>query len=244
MDLSKSETLTLCQRFFSAVGLPPGVDNEAAESIVWLASRGYPSLEDLSQSIPELSQFPRISSIVRQLERYSYSGLLSTKDMYYDTWVVITDWLVTNCGNSSRGECQVFLSDARNPYFALPTLLQRSSQGYEFNAEGACSQAVFSNGNLWMNSIASELPFLGNQDDVKICCAKINAINPKSLPQHFKVSSEMRLAGEQLILMENSRIEVKDETYWKLKEVAAKCFVPASEQSRQRGAGAEVDVSI
>ncbi len=241
MDLSKSETLTLCQRFFSAVGLLPGVDNEVAESIVWLALRGYPSLVNLTQSIPES---PQKSPIVKQLEKYSGTGSISVADKYYDVWVEIADWLVASCGNSSRGESQVLLSNVRNPYFIVPTLLLRSSNGYEFSVEVASCQAVFSKGNLWTNSDPNELPFLENQDEMKICCIQIDAIDPKSPPQHFKVSSEIQFASEQSIQKEISRIEVKDEIYWKLKEVAAKCFVPASEQSRQRGAGAEVDDSI
>ena len=240
MDLSKSETLTLCQRFFSAVGLPPGVDNEVAESIVWLALRGYPSLENLSPPITENSRLP---SIFEQLEKDSDTGPITAKDMYYDAWVAIADWLVASCGNSRRGKSYVQLTNVRNSFFVLPTLLQRSSQGYEFLAEIACCQAVFNNGNLWINSVANELPFLEDQDFIKIHCAQINEINSKLPSRHFNVSSEMQFAGDQLIRKEHSRIDVEDEIYWKLKEVAAKCFVPASEKSRQRGAGAEVDDS-
>jgi len=240
MDLSKSETLTLCQRFFSAIGLLPGVDNEVAELIVWLALRGYPSLENLTQSITQNSRF---QSIVEQLEKDSSVGPINAQDIYYDSWVAIADWLVASCGTSRMGKSYVQLTNVRNSYFVLPTLLQRSSQGYEFHAEAAFCQAVFNNGHLWINSVANELPFLDDQDSMKIHCAQINEINPKLPSRHFNVSSEMQFASDQLIRKEHSRIDVEDEIYWKLKEVAAKCFVPASEKSRQRGAGAEVDDS-
>ncbi len=240
MDLSKSETLTLCQRFLSAVGLPPGVDNEVAESIVWLALRGYPSLVNLSQSNPE---FPQKSSIVKQLEIYSGSGLISAADMHYETWVAIADWLVASCGNSRRGESQVQLSNVRNPYFAVPTLLLRSSHGYEFSVDVTSCQAVFSKGDLWTNSDANEFLFLEDEEAMKIHCVQLNEISLKSPPRHLNVRPELRFSGERLIQGENSRIDVDDEIYWKLKKVAARCFVPASEKSRQRGAGAEVDDS-
>ncbi|MDE0308629.1 MAG: hypothetical protein OXI60_02195 [Acidiferrobacterales bacterium] len=240
MDLSKSETMTLCQRFLSAVGLPPGLDNEVAESIVWLVLRGYPTLFDLAQSIPAIAQD---STIDRRLDSYSGENF-SAKDLYPDAWVAIADWLVVNCGKSPGESSRIQLSHVRYPYFLLPTLLQRSRQGYEFSAEGANSQVFFSNGSVWTNSGANELPFLESQDEMEIHCARISEIGYETLFQRFCIGSRMQLADDQLISAKNSRIDVGEEIYWRLKEVAAQCFVPASEQSRQRGAGAEVDDSI
>ena len=240
MDLSKSETSTLCLRYFSAVNLPPGADAEVAESVVWLASHGYPVLDNLSQSVQDFNSF---HSIWTQLERESELGTVDASELFCGAWVAIADWLIARCAKSLSGEIQVQFRNVKDPYLFLPFLLGRSSQGFEFEAESTICRAVFSYGKLWMKTAPDQMLFLNHSDTVGIRCARIDGSDQSESPQYFVVGSDMHLFGERPIEKEGARIELADEVYWKLKKVAAKCFVPASDQSRQRGAGAEVDDS-
>ena len=240
MDLSKSETSTLCLRYFSAVNLPPGADAEVAESVVWLASHGYPVLENLTQSVQEFNSF---QSIWTQLERESELGAVDVGELFCGAWVAIADWLIARCAKSQSREIQVRFRNVKDSYFFLPLLLGRSSQGFEFEIESTICQAVFSRGKFWTNTATDQMSFVGHTDTVSIRCARVYGSDQSESPQYFVVRSDMHLFGERPNEKERARIELADEVYWKLKKVAAKCFVPASDQSRQRGAGAEVDDS-
>ncbi len=240
MDLSISETKLLCRRVLSAAGVPAGVDSDAAEAIVWLASQGFPALEDLFCSIPELKQDSRNA---RQLQfGHDESLNISLKsDSGYITLLQIVDSL---CARSALQESQnscVSIHDVRNFSLLLPLLLCRSKDGYEFHMQWNTGQVVAEMGNLWMSAPIDRICGVKIDDRVDIQCTRLHNFG-SGIPSNY---SELSLESfdEYQSAMSLRRIQIANELYWNLKEAAARSFVPASDLSRQRGAGAEVDDS-
>ena len=238
MDLSISETKLLCRRVLSAAGLPAGVDSDAAEAIVWLASQGFPALEDLFWSISELKQDSRNA---RQLQfGYEESLNISLKsDSGYITLLQILDSLCARSAFRESQNSRATIHDVRNLVLLLPLMLRRSKDGYEFHMQWDTAQVVAEMGNLWMSAPIDRICDVKFDDRVNIQCTRLHN-GGSGNPSNY---SELNLESfdEYHPATSLRRIQVADELYRNLKEVAAQSFVAASDLSRQRGAGAEVD---
>ena len=238
MDLSISETKLLCRRVLSAAGTPAGVDSEAAEAIVWLASQGFPALEDLFYSLPELKQDP---GNARQLQfGHNESLNISLKsDSGYITLLQIIDSLCARSDFQESQNSRASIHDVGNLALLLPLMLRRSKDGYEFHMQWDTGRVVAEMGNLWLSAPIDRICDVKFNDRVDIQCTCLNngnSDNPSSYSElKLEPFDEFRSATSR------RRIQIADELYWDLKEAAAQSFVPASDLSRQRGAGAEVD---
>ena len=238
MDLSISETKLLCRRVISAAGVPAGVDSEAAEAIVWLASQGFPALEDLLCSIPELKQDSRNA---RQLQfGHDESLNISLKsDSGYITLLQTIDSLCARSAFQESQDSHASIHDVRNLVLLLPLMLRRSKDGYEFHMQWDAGRVVAKMGILWLSAPIDRICDDNFNDRVDIQCTRFNngnSGNPSSYSElKLEPFDEFRSATSR------RRIQIADELYWDLKEVATQSFVPASDLSRQRGAGAEVD---
>ena len=238
MDLSISETKLLCRRVLSAAGTPAGVDTEAAESIVWLASQGFPALEDLFCSLVELKQD---SSNARQLQfgRGESLNISLKSDSGYITLLQTIDSLCARSALQESQNCRASIHDVGNLALLLPLMLRRSKDGYEFHMQWDTGRVVAEMGNLWLSAPIDRIRDDNFNDRVDIQCTRLNNGNPGN-PSSY---SELKLEpfDEFRSATSRRRIQIADELYWDFKEAAAQSFVPASDLSRQRGAGAEVD---
>ena len=135
MDLSKSEALTLCQRFFSGSNLPPGIDTEAANAVVWLELHGFSELEELAATTPKLNQF---QTTVTSLDCNSESEPIDAENFFFDAWIELADWLAAKSTTQESHESFLKINNVGRPQIILPMLLQRSIRGYEFDADFSC----------------------------------------------------------------------------------------------------------
>ena len=241
MDLSKSEVLTLCQRFFSGSNLPPGIDTEAANTVVWLELHGFSELEELAATTPKLNQF---QIAVTSLDCNSESEPIDAENFYFDAWIELADWLAAISTTQESHESSLKINNVGRPQIILPLLLQRSIRGYEFDADLSCCRVIVSNGKLWASKPIHNYLEKSVRSAVEIRCRHIGSAKQDQPVQVFGITTSDYIEDAQLFADAKTRIEVTEETYWKLKKTAANCFVPASELSRQRGAGAEVDDSL
>ena len=240
MDLSISETKLLCRRVLSAAGTPAGVDSETAEAIVWLASQGFPALEDLFYSIPELKQDSRNA---RQLQ-FGHDECLNISLKSDSGYITLLQTIDSLCARSAFQESQdshASIHDVRNLALLLPLMLRRSKDGYEIHMQWNTGQVVAEMGILWMSAPIDRICDVKFNDRVNIQCTRLHNVGSGN-PSNY---SELNLESfdEYQSATSLQRIQIADELYWDLKEVAAQSFVPASDLSRQRGAGAEVDDS-
>lgn len=238
MELSISETKLLCRRVLSAAGVPAGADSEAAESIIWLALQGFPALEDLFCSLPKLKQDSRST---RQLQYGHHESLnISLKsDSGYITLLQIIDSL---CAGSTCQESQnsrASIHDVRNLALLLPLMLRRSKDGYEFHMQWDTGRVVAEMGNLWMSAPIGRIRDIKFNERVDIQCTCLQNVDSGNSSNYSEINLELFDVNQS----ETScrRIKIADQLYWDLKEAATQSFVPASDLSRQRGAGAEVD---
>ena len=240
MELSISETKLLCRRVLSSAGVPAGADSESAEAIIWLALQGFPALEDLFCSLPELKQD---SSSARQLQFGSgESPNISLKSVSgYITLLQIIDSICAGSTFQDRQNCRASIHDVRNPALLLPFMLRRSKDGYEFHMQWDTGRVVAEMGNLWMNAPIGRIRDIKFNERVDIQCTRLHNVDSGNSANY----SEIKLEPFDEHQSETSfrRIQITDQLYWDLKEAAAQSFVHASDLSRQRGAGAEVDDS-
>ena len=238
MDLSISETKLLCRRVLSAAGTPAGVDSEAAEAIVWLASQGFPALEDLFCSLPELKQDP---GNARQLQfGHNESLNISLKsDSGYITLLQIIDSLCARSAFQVSQNSRASIHDVGNLALLLPLMLRRSKDGYEFHMQWDTGRVVAEMGNLWLSAPIDRICDVKFNDRVNIQCTRLHNVGSGNPSNHSELNLES--FDEYQSATSLRRIQIADELYWDLKEAAAQSFVAASDLSRQRGAGAEVD---
>ena len=240
MDLSISETKLLCRRVISAAGTPAGVDSEVAEAIVWLVSQGFPALEDLFCSLPELKQDSRNA---RQL-RFGHDESLNISLKSDSGYITLLQTIDSLCARSAFQESQdshASIHDVRNLALLLPLLLRRSKDGYEFHMQWNTGQVVAEMGSLWLSAPIDRICDVKIDDRVDIQCTCLHNVGSGNPSNYSELSLEQ--FDEYQSATSFRRIQIADELYWDLKEVVAQSFVPASDLSRQRGAGAEVDDS-
>ena len=238
MELSISETKLLCRRVLSAAGVPAGADSEAAEAIVWLALQGFTALEDLFCSLPELKQDSRSAWQLQCV--YGDSLNISLKsDSGYITLLQIIDSLCARSAFQDRQNSRASIHNARNFALLLPLMLRRSKDGYKFHMQSTKGQVVAEMGNLWMSAPIDRIRDIKFNERVDIQCTRLHNVSSGN-PSNY---SETKLEPFDENQSETScrRIQIAEQLYWDLKEAAAQSFVPASDLSRQRGAGAEVD---
>ena len=240
MDLSISETKLLCRRVISAAGVPAGVDSEVAEAIVWLASQGFPALEDLFCSLPELKQDSRNARQLRFGNDESLNISLKS-DSGYITLLQTIDNLCARSAFQESQNCRARIHDVRNLALLLPLMLRRSKDGYEFHMQWDTAQVVAEMGNLWMSAPIDRIRDVKFNDRVDIQCTRLHNVGSGNPSNYSELS--LKPFDEYQSATSLRRIQIADELYWNFKEVATQSFVPASDLSRQRGAGAEVDDS-
>ena len=218
--------------------MPAGVDSEVAEAIVWLASQDFPALEDLFCSLPELK---RDSRNARQLQfGHDESLNISLKsDSSYITLLQIIDSLCARSAFQESQNCRVSIHDARNLALLFPLMFRRSKEGYEFHMQWDSVQVVAEMGNLWMSAPIDRIRDVKFSDRVDIQCTRLHNVGSGNPSNYSELSLESFYEYQSATSLR--RIQIADELYWDLKVAAAQSFVPASDFSRQRGAGAEVD---
>jgi hypothetical protein len=221
--VSHAEVLQTCFKALEGLGLPPGLDYDAAANVAWLESRGLGGIsilaaelvrlgEDLMWTLPEVDDDGRTTSI----KSGNSSGVMLAPNA--------VDWAAT--GRS------VQVVDCAAPMLVMAEAARRSMNGLaltvSWGIERGKSSAKCGGG---VASLSLDIRTARARSDVTIRAGK-----PPS------AKDGRRLAGFHAQSLRDG--VAVDPTVWsEIKKAARSVLVPASEQSRS-GAGAEVDDSL
>ena len=235
MSFSYYEVYTTSLRAFSSMGFPYGADEDAAYIIAWL----------------ELNKFNGLNSLVNSIEVVDnkYDGKInpnalnnSSLDLNYSSLLMKGPGLIDFYQSEldDKKDLHLTLNNCPNPEYLLPLLYRSSKKIYYSNA-------------IWLDT--------NNQ----IQCCEVN----KNIMNIAKVSNQELVDNKQVRIFFSQEHKIKkkfnsatctitsktiqdnlangispNENNWKIiSKLAARTFVPESEESRIKGAGGSDDAN-
>ena len=235
MSFSYYEVYTTSLRAFSSMGFPYGADEDAAYIIAWL----------------ELNKFNGLNSLVNSIEVVDnkYDGKInpnalnnSSLDLNYSSLLMKGPGLIDFYQSEldDKKDLHLTLNNCPNPEYLLPLLYRSSKKIYYSNA-------------IWLDT--------NNQ----IQCCEVN----KNIMKIAKVSNQELVDNKQVRVFFSQKHKIRkkfdsvtctitsktiqdnlpngispNENNWKIiSKLAARTFVPESEESRIKGAGGSDDAN-
>ena len=235
MSFSYYEVYTTSLRAFSSMGFPYGADEDAAYIIAWL----------------ELNKFNGLNSLVNSIEVVDnkYDGKInpnalnnSSLDLNYSSLLMKGPGLIDFYQSEldDKKDLHLTLNNCSNPEYLLPLLYRSSKKIYYSNA-------------IWLDT--------NNQ----IQCCEVN----KNIMKIAKVSNQELVDNKQVRVFFSQKHKIRkkfdsvtctitsktiqdnlangispNENNWKIiSKLAARTFVPESEESRIKGAGGSDDAN-
>ena len=235
MSFSYYEVYTTSLRAFSSMGFPYGADEDAAYIIAWL----------------ELNKFNGLNSLVNSIEvvENKYDGKInpnalnnSSLDLNYSSLLMKGPGLIDFYQSEldDKKDLHLTLNNCSNPEYLLPLLYRSSKKIHYSNA-------------IWLDT--------NNQ----IQCCEVN----KNIMKIAKVSNQELVDNKQVRVFFSQKHKIRkkfdsvtctitsktiqdnlangispNENNWKIiSKLAARTFVPESEESRIKGAGGSDDAN-
>jgi hypothetical protein len=209
MRVSQFEIYRLVQRALEGSGAPYGVDRDGAQAIAWLEARGLPGLRLLLADLPGLDGEFRGLKLKR--EEIDAGGLSA---IAYGSAVL----------DLARGRSSLRLRRCGSPLFLLPaatasglTLCWRQAAG----EVRCCASGLHGSEPALLDSTPADVEIRSGDD-------------PQSPGPAFLDATELaRRYGQAL----EQGVEVDEKIWRQIDAVAARVQVPASPESRLKGAG-------
>jgi Protein of unknown function (DUF3726) len=218
MRVSQFEIYRLVQRALEGAGAPYGVDRDGAQAVAWLESRGLPGLRLLQEDLPLIEG--RFTGL--QLKG-SPGGIeidaAGAPAIAYGSAVI----------DLARGASVLRLFRCRSPLFLLPAavaggaplelrwrkiLCRAEDSAFLWNSEGGNAEAVL------LDSAPTQVEILR----ASTAMSAPPFLDPAELARRYEISLAQG-------------IQVDDELWRRIDAVAARVQVPASTESRLKGAG-------
>ena len=216
MIVTLAELESTAKRGLAGRGAPPGIDEDAAFATAWLESRGLPGLAAL---IAQLDRFP--------LDVQSPEGKGTNLDALGQSAVLLGGTLIDQAVVAGTGS-RLTVTNLRDPIFLLPLADRRRRSGLSFEIRWQGAEAQI--------DAAGAIALVGNvlsTDDeaveVSICCRQ---------GRLDTMAAVIDLDGHRRQTLATG-LEIDDALKQRLSTHAATSLVPASDESRRRGAGAE-----
>jgi len=224
VHVSLAELRTAASRALEGAGAPAGTERDGARSAVWLESRG---LRGAAALLSDLRAVASAGSRPPHLDGYRVD-LAGGPILIWGSTLIETAMLAAGTA--------IVLAGCRIPRALLPEAAAQADHGWSFRLEaGGCGALVAGRETVLDRSFADL-----DAADVRLIATE--GPPPTGLPP---IPPRCRLATPELesrhaaSLANGLRLARGD---WRaIREAAARILVPATERSRSRGAGAEVD---
>jgi hypothetical protein len=243
MQVSQFEIHRLVQRTLEALGAGYGVDRDAARAVAWLEAHGFPGLPVMDVGLADLEagiRPPKLQSVTTPGELMIDAGGAST--IGFGSAAV--DLLLARAVASGKGQVGLHLCRCRSPLFLIPVAVENSAEaafslawetghgGIEVRVEADHAATVFSGSGGNLRAALSE----SGESEVDIRVAPVSqgfspprsgmvaVLKPDDLARQFAQSLDGGVAVDPAI-------------WRRIDAVAARVQVPASEESRRKGAG-------
>ena len=224
VHLSLAELRTAASRALEGAGAPAGSERDGARSAVWLESRGLRGAAALLSDLRTLSG-PEIRRPNRTGNRAHVAGC---PVLVWGSTLIETAML-------EAGDA-ILLEGCRSPRALLPEAAAQADHGWSFRLEAGGGGALVAGGETTLDRSFADL----DAADVRLIATEgpPRAGLPPAPPRSRLTMPELE-ARHGASLARGLRLAPGD---WKeIREAAARILVPATERSRSRGAGAEVD---
>lgn len=224
VHVSLAELRTAASRALEGAGVPAGTERDGARSAVWLESRGLRGAAALLADLRALSgpETPRPSLAGDRAD------LAGCPILVWGSTLIETAMLEAGVA--------VVLEDCRSPRALLPEAAAQAGPEWHFALQAGASRAIVADGGMILDRSFADL----DTADVHLVAARGEPRSrlPPS-PSRARLCARELDARHRASLASGLRLAPGD---WReIRKAAARILVPATERSRSRGAGAEVD---
>ena len=224
VHVSLAELRTAASRALEGAGAPAGTERDGARSAVWLESRGLRGAAALLSDLRALSgsEFPRPS---RAGNRADVAGC---PILVWGSTLIETAML-------EAGDA-IVLEGCRSPRALLPEAAAQAGPNWHFVLRAGGSRALVSSDETTLDRSFADLD---TSDVHLVAAAGIPRTALPSAPSPSRLTTRELEARHAASLARGLRLAPAD---WSaIRKAATRILVPATERSRSRGAGAEVD---
>ena len=209
MRVSQFEIYRLVQRALEGSGAPYGVDRDGAQAVAWLEARGLPGLRLLRADLPGLDG--KIRGLALRHEEIDAGGLSA---IAYGSAVM----------DLARGRASLKLRRCRSPLFLLPSAVASDLT--------LCWRQAAGELRCCASGLHGSEPALLDPTPADVEIRSGDAAQPAG-PAFLDAAELARRYGRAL----EQGVEVDEEIWREIDAVAARVQVPASPESRLKGAG-------
>ena len=226
VHVSLAELRTAASRALAGAGAPPGTERDGARSVVWLESRGLGGaaalLHDLAKMAGTGCRAPAVAGC-----RVDFAGCPA---LVWSSTAIELAML--------EAEIAIVLHGCDVPRALVPEAAAQAEHGWRFRFWSGASRALVAEGEI---SLDRAFAAIGNADVTLVARAGRPSAGAARAPVPSRACiTETELEARHATSLANGLRLVPGE--WRaIREAAGRIFVPASERSRSRGAGAEVD---
>jgi hypothetical protein len=216
MRVSQFEIYRLVQRALEGSGAPYGVDRDGAQSAAWLESRGLPGLDLLQGDLPLLEG--------------RFTGLRLTRDsggIQIDVAGISAIAYASAVIDLAHEGAALRLHRCRSPLFLLPAAVAASVTLQLRWREILCATHADAGASLWVGDADALRDSTPTEVEIRSGSAAMSArpfLDPAELARRYETSLAQG-------------VEVDDALWRRIDVVAARVQVPASTESRLKGAG-------
>ncbi len=243
MRASLFEIWKLTQRTLEGAGVPDGHDREGAFAVQWLTEHGFPGFAMFDESAPKLAGLWKLSISGNTELEASGAPLVSFGADAMDYCAAIAE-------SSENGEASIVVRNTRGPGFLIPYAARRclnagacriewtDGKGHEFSVIVAGPETV------WIDCVSDNatdpeqaLCDVTGTVDVTITFDRDGAdLRAEDDAPEGKLLSPATLKERHMQCLANG-IEVDQALWDRMQKTARVVLVPATELSREMGAG-------
>lgn len=237
MKRSLNEVYRTCQKAAEGVGAPAGVDIDVAESTVWLVAHGLPVLESFARELEQIDSKRRNSwTLGEPLDATGKPGAMLARG--------VVDLLIARVG-SGDNDARLAVKGLSNPLYLLPAARRYVAEGWHlyFDLKTPAGERVtlvvgVDETKLTASSQRSLPAELtpGAEFELTASCGRAKRALVEEKGNFVVLMSEESLAESESQSFANG-VVVEPELWDRLQAFAVSVLVPATEESRVRGAG-------
>ena len=234
MRVSLNEIEKVCEKAACGVGVPAGADSDIGFGAAWLEARGLPGV---TVAAHDLAEFENISLTWRNSDAERYGDAQGSSLLPHAGGLI--DLAAADALAKPGTLKTVTVANARSPLFLLPAAVQRLDDGCAFRLAWDSPKVVAIadvDGGVTIHADA----LLSDAVTTLLIEAVVGGADVKAAPS-LPLLCDHEALESRLAASLREGVSV-DQTSWdRLQDLAARTLVPASAESRRRGAGAEID---
>ena len=227
MIVTLNEVQRACQKALFGAGVPAGLDDDAANATVWLEARGLSALAAFAGALESCAQDPSGCTVTETAPGVvDASGCSATL-----AGSLVIDLAVARA--NAKGTATLKVTRLKDPQFLVPWAAEyfEDDWGFSLTWNGRAASVHSAGGVMLLGDWAS--PDEGPCDVTVACRYSEPGGSNEPLPVAYRGADLESRAKLTL----STGLEVDDAVWQMISRHAQRALVPATEESRARGAG-------